>query len=302
VATFHDANLAAAATDFTAVIDVGGGTTTVSGASGGIVSLGSGTFAILASGAAVDEGSHGASVEVFDIGGASVSISGTFTVTDLPLTLTSLTPPAVTAGSTFNGTVATFIDGNPSAPAGDFSAQVSWGDGVVNTVPVASLGGGAFAVVASHTYGQPGTLPFSVTVNDEGGSAVFANGTALIAANAVSVNLTGVGEHYTLNSQQETVTVGVTSAGKPVNGGSVTITDGGQSQTTAVTGGVASATFVFGFAQELPRAHPIQVTYNNTGGLFAPSSISTTVPASTQGYFFQIWVDALLLSYFLEGR
>jgi hypothetical protein len=70
VATFSDLNAAAPAADFTAVINWGdGSTTTVSGA--GIVSEGSGNFAVLASHLYGTAGSVTLSVTVDDVGGSS---------------------------------------------------------------------------------------------------------------------------------------------------------------------------------------------------------------------------------------
>jgi hypothetical protein len=71
VATFTDANAFATATDFTATITWGDGTTaTASGAAGNIVALGNGLFALLGSHPYAEEGSYTLSVQVADVDGA----------------------------------------------------------------------------------------------------------------------------------------------------------------------------------------------------------------------------------------
>jgi hypothetical protein len=79
VATFHDLNAVAPATDFTAVVYWGdGGTSTLSGVN--IVSEGNGLFAVLASYTYANAGTYTLSVQVLDDGGASASASHTLTV------------------------------------------------------------------------------------------------------------------------------------------------------------------------------------------------------------------------------
>jgi hypothetical protein len=174
VATFHDNNLGAPASDFTATILWGdGGTTTVSGSGGGIVALGKGNFAVLAGYTYTEEGSYTLSVQVLDAAGASASRSRAVTVADAPLTNLKVQNPGATEGIGYSGiTVATFSDANSGAAAADFTATVLWGDGSTTTVSgsgggIVALGGGSFAVLASHTEAEEGTV-FEGLCNDEG--------------------------------------------------------------------------------------------------------------------------------------
>jgi hypothetical protein len=187
VATFTDGNAGAPLTDFTAVVSWGDGTTSTVTSGNGISGSG-GSFVVQASHTYAEE-IHTAtvlSVQILDVGGSSAgSVSSPLTVADARLTLQSLAPPAVTAGTAFNGPVATFRDGNPAA-AGDFRATVSWGDGTTSSASVVSLGGDSFGVTASHTYAQAGALPFAVSVSDAGGSVLSATGTASVSAVPVS--------------------------------------------------------------------------------------------------------------------
>jgi hypothetical protein len=80
VATFTDANPNSQATDYTATISCGDGTTsgaTVSGTPGG-------TFTVTGSHSYAEDGTYPISVTVVDNGGARVSVSGTATIADPP--------------------------------------------------------------------------------------------------------------------------------------------------------------------------------------------------------------------------
>jgi RHS repeat-associated protein len=181
VATFTDSNSAAPASDFTAVINWGdGSTSTASGT--GIVAQGGGSFAVLASHVYAEEGSHSLSVQVSDVSGSSVSGAAAVSVADAPLTWTSLTPPAPTAGTPFSATFATFSDANAGAPLSDFTATLSWGDGSVSTLTGAN-GGGSFSIAAGHTYATAASgLTFNVTVADVGGASTGTSSTISVGS------------------------------------------------------------------------------------------------------------------------
>jgi ELWxxDGT repeat protein len=186
VATFFDKNAGAAATDFTATIAWGdGSTTTLSGAAGNIVALGGGTFALKASHTYADEGSDILSVQIRDDGGASLSGSLTVSVADAVLGSLVLTKIQGTEGKN-TGTlkVASFHDTNSGAPAADFTAAIAWGDGTTTTVSgggLVALGNGNFAVNASHTYAEEGTYTLSVQILDDGGASLSASRTVGVA-------------------------------------------------------------------------------------------------------------------------
>src|SRR5207249_993967 len=80
-------------------------------------------------------------------------------------------------------TVATFFDDNSAAQASDFTATVLWGDLELSgpdEVSVVALGGGQFAVQASHTYRSSGTYALEVRVSDVGLASTFVVGTAVV--------------------------------------------------------------------------------------------------------------------------
>jgi ELWxxDGT repeat protein len=179
VASFHDSNVTAPATDFTATITWGdGGTTTLSGAAGNIVAVGNGWFYLLANYTYAEEGTFTLSVEVADVGGASISNGRVISVADAPLSQLKLQNPHASAGvSTGTFTVATFTDRNLSAPVADFTATIAWGDGATTTVSgsaggIVSETGGVFALLSSYTYADAGTYTLSVQVLDEGSASI----------------------------------------------------------------------------------------------------------------------------------
>ena len=194
---FTDANPNAVASDFTAVVNWGdGSTSTVTGPpSSGVVDY------IVADGGGFDVyGSHlygkpeadaTFSVTVSDAGGASCSASQTpFNVADNPIVAGALTPPPL-GGTSFNWVpLFTFTDADYPAP--NFSALVSWGDGTTtlltetndysSTSPILLQSvqknpyADVFVVYGSHTYQGPlNDATFSVQVTDQYGTTVVAS-------------------------------------------------------------------------------------------------------------------------------
>ena len=130
-------------------------------------------------------------------------------------------PVTATEGtSTGLVTVATFTDaGNPSNTLqADYSASIDWGDG--NT----SLGSFVYDTVnnvwdvqGSNTYGEAGSFPISVTINDGPNNSATASSTATVA-DAALTNVTGVPVAATEASSTGTVTVATfTDGGNPSN-------------------------------------------------------------------------------------
>ena len=80
MATFHDNNLVAPTTDFMAVIHWGDGTSSTL-TSSDFVALGNGDFAVLADHTFASQGTYTLSVQVGDVGAASISGRTKITVT-----------------------------------------------------------------------------------------------------------------------------------------------------------------------------------------------------------------------------
>ncbi len=173
--TFTDANTSAPASDFAATITWGDGVTST-----GTVSGSGGSYTVSGSHAYADEGSYPVSVSVTDDGGSTAGGNGTALVSDASLTAGSLSLSGATEGAGATNASFTFTDANTSAPASDFAATITWGDGVTSTGTV-SGSGGSYTVSGSHAYADEGSYPVSVSVTDDGGSTAGGNGTALVA-------------------------------------------------------------------------------------------------------------------------
>jgi len=168
---FTDANPNGTASDFTATIDWGDGTTTAGTIGDGFTATGSHLYA--------EEGAYPVHVTVNDVGGSTTGATGTAHVADAPLTATAATPAAT--ATTFSGTTATFTDANPNGAVSDFSATIDWGDGTTSAGTVTATAGG-FAVGGSHTYASAGPRTVTTTILDDGGSTATASSQTLVFA------------------------------------------------------------------------------------------------------------------------
>jgi hypothetical protein len=176
VATFTQPDASASASQFSATIDWGDGSTslgTVTGPTGG-------PFTVNGSHTYIEEGSYSVKVTITDnVNSANkTTATTTATVADAPLTAKCATPTVSTAS--FSGTVATFTDANPFAPVSDFTATIDWGDGSTSAGVVTGPMGGPFTVSGSHTYATLGTHNITVLIVDEGGSTATAGPCAVL--------------------------------------------------------------------------------------------------------------------------
>ncbi|MCA1689103.1 MAG: hypothetical protein LC720_01215 [Actinobacteria bacterium] len=112
-------------------------------------------------------------------------------------------PPGATEGATFSATVATFTDGLGVVgcpPTGQYSATITWGDGTAGPGTVTGgvgmlLGPCLYAVDATHTYPEEGSLVYDVvvsspTANADTGPAGVVVGDAPLSAGAISLTAT----------------------------------------------------------------------------------------------------------------
>jgi hypothetical protein len=181
VATFTDANTNAPLSDFpsgpnNSLIDWGDGST-----SAGIVTQAGGpgtAFLISSNHTYVEDGTYTVKVTVTDIGGATVTATGTAVISDANLT-GAANDIGVVRDLPFSGTVATFTDANPNAPLSDFAngVTIAWGDGATTSGTVTQPGGVGtqFVVNGNHTFTNPGAFTITVTVNDLGGATFSSN-------------------------------------------------------------------------------------------------------------------------------
>ena len=106
-------------------------------------------------------------VTINDEGGSKATAITTAIVSDAAIVATGLvlpnpyTPP-IFEGKAFTGDVATLLDSNALATAGNFTVSIDWGDGTaaapdITTGTVRQNTSGTFTVSGSHTYAEEGT-------------------------------------------------------------------------------------------------------------------------------------------------
>jgi hypothetical protein len=178
VATFTDANPTAPLSDYVnSTIAWGDGTT-----SGVTIQASAGGFQVIATkpNAFAEEGNYTYTVTIRDVGGSTTTVTGTVVVADAKLSGNGV---SFTGVATIAQTVvvAAFSDADPAGTVTDYSATISWGDGVVTGGTVQAGAGGTFAVLGTHAYGTRGTFTVTITVHDAGGATVVLTSTANIS-------------------------------------------------------------------------------------------------------------------------
>jgi large repetitive protein len=186
VGTYTDPDLNATIADFSASIAWGDG----SSSAGVLGELTSGSFQVTGSHTYAEEGTYTETITVKDVGGSTVTLTGTALVGDAKLTSQG-TSIVSTEGGLFSSAVATFTDANPNATAGEFAVGVDWGDGTANpTTEIAVQGnspnGVTFIVGSAHIYAQEGHYTVTIVIVDAGGSRTVATTQATV----VDANLT----------------------------------------------------------------------------------------------------------------
>jgi hypothetical protein len=188
VGSFKDGNPLAQASDFTAQVNFGDGTTAV----GAVVADAAhpGVFDVLTPVASLSHGyaagSYHLKATVSDRGGSQVVTDMLVQVADAPLILQSATAvSAFTRLPLTNTPLGVFVDGSTSSLVHDTSEAVTitWGDGSSSTGHVVDNGNGTYSVVGSHTYTNvSGATPFAihVVVKDKGGQSLTFNTQATV--------------------------------------------------------------------------------------------------------------------------
>src|SRR5208337_4725856 len=140
VASFTDSNATDTASQLSATITWGDGST-----SAGVVTGSAGAFSVAAAAghAYAAEGTFATSVIVTNSADhVSTAIAGSATATEADvLTAQAAAKIAVTTGQTFSGTVATFADSFTANTGSDLTATIAWGDGTSSTGTVTDVNG-----------------------------------------------------------------------------------------------------------------------------------------------------------------
>ena len=176
-----------AASDFLTTIDWGDGVTTA-----GTVSGAAGSFTVSGSHAYADEGNFTVTVTAQESGVANASTAtATFEihVADGDVLVGTAAPIAAVKGKVFTGAaLATFSDvGYPDHNPADFTTSINWGDGTTDVGNVSTAGDGSFTVSGNHTYADPGSYEFQVTLveNAPGSASAMATASATVAGGDV---------------------------------------------------------------------------------------------------------------------
>jgi uncharacterized protein (TIGR03118 family) len=176
VATFMSTTAGATASDFTATIDWGDG----SSSAGTVSATGGGNFLVIAQHTYAEEGTDSVTVTISDKSGNTATVTETATAIDAPLMATGV---SITGGTTSTPStlvvsdqvVATFVDSGGAEPIADYTATIDWGDGSsTSSGTVALTSGSTFNVSGSHTYTASGRFTASVSIKDDGGAKATA--------------------------------------------------------------------------------------------------------------------------------
>jgi uncharacterized protein (TIGR03118 family) len=188
VATFSDANLAAATGSFTPTINWGDG----GSSRGTVTSLAAGRFIVSGSHAYSAAGTYSVTVSINDSQSHSTtanSVAQVPTTAALALQVNNLT---LTESAGFSGTVASFADGDGNTNSTIYSATIRWGDGDATPGNIVSAAG-HFNITGSHTYAEEGQYPLGVLVDDADGATASVSAVATVNDAALSVAGTTLG-------------------------------------------------------------------------------------------------------------
>ncbi|HJT33292.1 MAG TPA: DUF4214 domain-containing protein [Pirellulales bacterium] len=270
VANFTDADPNGTASDYTAMIAWGDGSTT----SGTVAANGSGGFQVTGDHTYTEEGTSTITVTIADVGGSTADTISTAHVADATLSATAVavSSPEYTA---FSGKVATFTDADPKGTASDYTATIDWGDGSTTSGTVAANGSGAFNVTGSHTYAEDGTRSVVVTIVDAGGSTAQATAAATVSEPSFSISPVTITAHE--RSAISDVTVATFQHGngaEPASGFTATIGWGdGATSTGTVSESGTTYTVVGSHTYLDEQTFPISVQIkDDTASAFAASS------------------------------
>ncbi len=270
VGSFTDANPGAITSDFTGTIDWGDGSPNSVAIFAGV---GGGVFDVSGSHTYAKPGVYTVTTNVFDVGGSTTTLIGSFTITDLPVTGSTKSFTAVEGQNTGPFVLATFEDPNTLATVADVSATLAiggWGDGTPTVAGVGltvqqtgfdpANGDPIFEVLGSHTYteetppGLPNTL--SVIITTLGGATTTLTsppGGGVTVLDAALTSLNGTTISGVEGSPTTTVIIGAFSDANPFatsadflplpggNGGSVVVNWGDGSAPQTLTAANISA-------------------------------------------------------------
>jgi hypothetical protein len=141
----------------------------------------------------MEEGSYITSITV-SASSNSTTANGSAVIADAPITASPVAVSPQTTAAAFTVPVATFVDENPYGSLGDFTATITWGDGLPTSTGTITQPGGigtVFDVAGTHIYAAHGTYTVGVTVDDDGGSTSSSSDTVTVADTVVNCASSG---------------------------------------------------------------------------------------------------------------
>ncbi len=278
LATFQDSNPDSKLSDFTATINWGDSTVTTAGTvqllpGSGIGVTGTHTYAA--------PGSDTITVTLNDAGGSSDTVTGSAQVLD-PFNLAGVGQDILaTQAASWTGSVATFQVSGASATAGDFSAQIDWGDSTSSPATISANASGGFSVNGTHTYAGLGGQSLSIILTDEFGQAITIGASALVVPAPLTASTAlitaSAGVPYTSALTTFTDSDGDTAAGD--FSATVYWEDGTTSAATITANGQGGFTVTSGHAFTQPGSTTITIAITEQGG----SQALVTVPVFVDG-------------------
>ena len=281
VAHFTDASNTATASDFTATIAWGDGSTNT----GTITAANGGGFNVAGTHTYTEEGSQNFTVTITNSHGTggTANASSTATIADAALHSAGVAITA-TEGTALTGvTVASFTDDDPAGTSTDYTATIHWGDNTTSAGTIAANGNGGFDVTGTHTYLHAGDHAVSVNIADTGGSttSTLSNATVnndTVTASAGSFTST---EGSSTSQTIATFTDANTSASPGDFGVTVTWGDGSTSSTAtnAVVISGSNGNYSISGTHQYDHAGtaPISVAINGAYNQVASTSLTATI-------------------------
>jgi hypothetical protein len=246
VATVTDPNTYEPASQYTATINWGDGSTT----SGSVSGPTGGPFTVSGSHAYAEEGAYQVKVTVQNVDTLDHE-SGNSAANVSDAQLNGSCETASTSGQSFSGPTATFTDADPGGMSSDYTATIDWGDSSNSNGTVSSgSGSGPYTVTGSHNYGSTGPYTITTTITDAGSAQTIAKCQTLVYAFAPGGGAFVIGDH---NS---------------ANGSNVTFWGAQWAKGNSLSGGVAPAAFK-GFALN-PSTPSCGVSWSTNPGNSAP--------------------------------
>jgi hypothetical protein len=195
VATFTSSDPNADASQFSASIDWGDGTTDT----GSVSADPNGGFDVSGAHSYTEEGSYALAVAITDsLTSQTVTANGSANVADAQLGAQGRDFGGQEAASTGTVTTATFRDRGGSEDVSDYSALIDWGDGSSSAGTIVyNAAGDFFSVKGDHIYSDSGSYTVDTTITHENGVSIDAFSTATIDNLNPSVALSGPGDGVT---------------------------------------------------------------------------------------------------------